>query len=107
MKKILIISFCFFCLFGYSQRAEITKTPEIKWLSIEQAQEYSAKYKMNIMIYFYRNNCDYCKLMKEQTLKDPEVIKFINENFYPVYLDARSKDTIVFNKKKYYNQQPT
>ena len=29
-----------------------------------------------------------------------------NENFFPVLLNARTKDTIIYNGKKYTNQQP-
>ena len=59
-----------------------------------------------MLIFFFRNGCPDCKQMKEQTLKNPEIIKLINENFFPVMINARTKDTITYNGKKYSNQQP-
>ena len=56
-----------------------------------------------MLIYFYRNNCDYCKRMKDEVLTDPQIIKLINENFFPVMLDGKSKKPITYNGKKYIN----
>lgn len=106
MKKSLIILLVFSSFSTFSQRAEIQKSAQIHWISIEKAQEYASKYDKNILIFFYRQKCDYCEVMKNQTLQDPEVIQFINQNFYPVSLNGRTKDTIVYNGKKYSNQQP-
>ena len=36
----------------------------IDWLSLEKAQEYSKKYNKNMLIYFYRSNCEFCEKMK-------------------------------------------
>ena len=55
-----------------------------------------------MLIYFYRNN-DYCKRMKDEVLTDPQIIKLINENFFPVMLDGKSKKPIIYNGKKYIN----
>ena len=44
--------------------------------------------------------------MKVETLQNLEIIKLINENFFPVTLNARTKATIIYNGKKYTNQQP-
>ena len=45
--------------------------------------------------------------MRKETLKSPEVIKLINNNFLPVKINGYTKDTIVFNGKIYGNQQPS
>jgi thioredoxin-related protein len=44
--------------------------------------------------------------MKKETLSDPAVIKIINNNFFPVMIDSRTKDTIIYNGIAYGNQQP-
>ena len=107
MKKLLIFLVLFSSSQCFSQRAKIQEPAQINWLSIQKAQEYATKYNKKILIYFYREDCDYCETMKKQTLKDPEVIQFINQNFYPVSLDGRTKDTIIYNGQEYSNQQPS
>ena len=58
-----------------------------------------------MLVFFFRNGCPECKQMKVETLQNPEIIKLINENFFPVTLNARTKDTIIYNGVAYYNQQ--
>ena len=90
-------------IFAFSQGE--TKT-EIQWLSIEKAEELAKKYDSDMLVFFFRKGCPECKQMKLETLQNPEIIKLINENFFPVMLNPRTKDTIIYNGKKYTNQQP-
>ena len=75
----------------------------INWISLSEGEKYSEKYKKNMLIYFYRNNCDYCKRMKDEVLTDPQIVKLINENFFPVKLDGKTKKSIKYNGKNYIN----
>ena len=104
MRKLFCISFLFLSFLASPQGEAKT---EIQWLSIERAEEFATKYKNDMLVFFYRSGCEDCKRMKEETLKDPSIIKLINENFYPVMLNARTKDTIIYNGVAYQNQQPT
>ena len=99
MKKTLFL-FLFLPLFSLSQGNPINS---VNWTSLVEAEKYSEKYNKNMLIYFYRNNCDYCKRMKDEVLTDPQIIKLINENFFPVMLDGKSKKPITYNGKKYIN----
>ena len=99
MKKTLFL-FLFFPLFSLSQGNPVNS---VNWTSLVEAEKYSEKYNKNMLIYFYRNNCDYCKRMKDEVLTDPQIIKLINENFFPVMLDGKSKKPITYNGKKYIN----
>ena len=99
MKKLLFL-LSFIPLLSFSQGKPIKS---INWVSLSEAEKYSEKYNKNMLIYFYRNNCDYCKRMKNEVLSDPQIIKLINENFFPVKLDGKSKKPIMYNGKKYIN----
>ena len=99
MKKLLFL-LSFIPLLLFSQGKPINS---INWVSLSEAEKYSEKYNKNMLIYFYRNNCDYCKRMKNEVLSDPQIIKLINENFFPVKLDGKSKKPIMYNGKKYIN----
>ena len=103
MRKFLFFSFLLLSISAFSQGESKTK---IQWLSIEKAEELAKKYDSDMLVFFFRKGCPECQKMKVETLKDPEIIRLINENFFPVMLNARTKDTIIYNGKKYTNQQP-
>ena len=102
MKQLVVVLFLLFSFSSFSQGEAKT---EIQWLSIEKAEELAAKYDSDMLVFFFRNGCPECKKMKAETLKNPEIIKLINDNFFPVMLNGRTKDTIIYNGVAYYNQQ--
>ena len=103
MKKLLLLLFVCSSLFCFSQGA---KKVAIDWITLEKAEKFAKKYNKNIFILFYRPGCDYCEKMKKVTLSDPTVIKLINENFLPVMINGKDKNTITYNGKEYVNEHP-
>jgi len=103
MKKLLLILLCL-PMIGFGQ--SISKYTNIKWLALNEAEALSAKHYKEILLFFYRENCDYCEKMKSQTFSDSEVIKLINDNFFPVMINGKSKYPIIYNKKKFINEKP-
>jgi len=103
MKKILLLVLIFNSFFAFSQGAPKL---EIDWISLQKAKKYSKKYNKEILIFFYKKNCEYCDKMKKEALSDIQVINLINNNFLPVKIDSRTKDTIIYNGVAYGNQQP-
>jgi len=73
----------------------------IQWVSFEEAVKLAEKSPKKIFIDVYTTWCGWCKKMDASTFKDPEVIKFINANYYPVKLNAETKDTIRFRDKEF------
>ena len=103
MRVLAILLLLIGPLFVFPQGA--TKN-EIAWVKLEQAKKLAKKYDNKILIYFYKKNCPYCDKMKKETLSDPSIISMINNNFFPVKMDSRTKDTIFYNGIAYGNQQP-
>ena len=103
MKKLIALLLAVTPLFVFSQGENKNS---INWLPLEEAKISAKKYNSKILIFFYKKNCPYCDRMKKETLNDPMVIKMINNNFFSVLLDSRSKDTIIYNGVAYGNQQP-
>ena len=99
MKKLFFV-LVFMPLISFSQGMP---SNSINWISLSEGEKYSEKYKKNMLVYFYRNNCDYCKRMKDEVLTDPQIVKLINENFFPVKLDGKTKKSIKYNGKNYIN----
>jgi len=103
MKRLVILILTIIPFIAFSQGAVKT---EINWISLEKAKKYAKKYDKNIFVYFYKKDCPYCEEMKRETFSDQKVIDLINHNFFPVKIDSRTKDTILYNRIKYSNQQP-
>ena len=99
MKKRL--SLFILIIFPFLIHSQGQTKSKIDWISLEKAEKYSKKYKTKILIYFYKPGCEFCDKMRKETLKSPEVIKLINNNFLPVKMNGYTKDTIVFNGKIY------
>jgi thioredoxin-related protein len=50
------------------------------------------------MIDVYTTWCGPCKMMSNQTFNNPQIAKYINDNFYAVKFDAETKDSVKFDK---------
>jgi thioredoxin-related protein len=103
MRRAVLLTLLITPIFLFSQGS--TKT-EIDWIPLEKAIKYAEKYNQKILIYFFKQNCEYCEKMQKETLSDINIINLINNNFLAVKIDSRTKDTISYNGKKYTNQQP-
>lgn len=99
-----LFSFLFlsFFTFGESVTTEATSAKEeIKWYTWEEAHELSKTAPKKVFVDLYTNWCGWCKKMDATTFKNPEVVKYLNQNFYPVKFNAEQKETIVFNDKEF------
>ena len=77
----------------------------INWVDIQELDKLMAKQARKVMIFFYRPGCPYCQEMKQTTLMQPNIIKIINDNFYAVMFDGRSKEDALLNGIIYSNKE--
>lgn len=94
-KNFLFIGFLFFAFNAIAQ------TPSIHWMTIEEAQKASLQQPKKIFVDVYTDWCGWCKRFDATTYKDAKVIDYINQNFYPVKLNAEIKDSVTFNGTKF------
>ena len=82
----------------------VKKEPtEIQWLtSIDELQAKMAKNPKKVYMDVYTGWCGWCKRMDATTFTNPDLIRYMNANYYAVKLDAERKDTIHFMGKVYY-----
>ena len=76
-------------------------TPPISWMSFEEAMEAVKIEERKILISVHTEWCGWCKHMDKTTFQNPDIVKFINEKFYAVKLDAERKTDITTPEKVY------
>lgn len=90
-------------LIGFSSQAQ---TEEIRWISFEEAVALSEKEPRKIIVDVYTDWCGWCKRMDASTFKNPVIVKYINDHYYAVKLNAERKDTIQLGNQIFVNKNP-
>lgn len=85
-----------------SSFAGIAQT-EINWVTLEEAQELMKTKPKKVVVDVYTKWCGPCRMMMNSTFKDPNVIKYINENYYAVKFNAEGPDPVTFKGTTYTN----
>ncbi len=82
------------------------KKEKVKWMTVAEMQEAYKKNPKPILVDVYTSWCGWCKVMDRETYAKESVSGYINEHYYPVKLDAESKESFDWNGKKYeYNKE--
>lgn len=74
---------------------------EIKWVSLEEAEKLVKKEPKKIFVDVYTNWCGWCKVMDRNTFSDPDIIAYVNKNYYAVKLNAEDNTPFKFMGKTY------
>lgn len=102
MRKVMFVSILIsaISLIAWNKPPAPSK-PEVKWVSLKEAEEMYKKSPRPILIDLYTDWCGWCKVMDKQTYANRQVSEYINAKFYAVKLDAEQKESLVFNGKTY------
>ncbi|BDW93162.1 thioredoxin [Flagellimonas marinaquae] len=92
------ISLLFIVLIGFNAQAQ-----EINWISWDEAVQLSKTdaSPKKIFVDVYTDWCGWCKKMDKNTFQNPEVSKYMQDNFYMVKMDAEGKDPIEYQGKTF------
>jgi len=69
---------------------------EVDWITWEEAMEKTKSNPKKVFVDMYTSWCGWCKRMDATTFKDPKIVAYLNDNFYPVKFNAEQKKTIEF-----------
>ncbi len=92
--KYLILFFVSFNLLTNSVFAQ-----KIQWMSLDEARAAQKVNPKKIFMDVYTNWCGPCKMLEKNTFQNPDVSRYISENYYAVKFNAEGTDEI-----KFYNQ---
>lgn len=81
----------------YAQEAKI------HWMSVEEVEKAMESEKRPVMMDVYTTWCGPCKMMMANTFTNPNVISYINKNYYAVKFDAEHPNKVVYQGKEYNN----
>src|SRR5580698_9458396 len=103
MKRVLVFAIAVLVISPVIMSWKKTTPPpaapaeEIHWMtSIDELQAKMAQHPKKVYVDVYTGWCGWCKKMDATTFKNPNVVKYINANFYAVKLDAERQDVIHF-----------
>lgn len=79
---------------------------KIKWMSLAEAEKAAKINPRPILIDLYTSWCGWCKVMDKKTYDNETVAAYLQDKFYPVKLDAETRDSISWAGRKFaYNKQ--
>ena len=76
---------------------------EIRWMSMNEALAAQKKVPKKIIMDGYTSWCGPCKLLDKNTFGNKDVIKFVNNNYYPVKFNAEGTESITYQDFTYTN----
>ncbi len=99
MKKSLFVFV--FALIAFNFLKAQDQPTHINWMSIEEMEAANTKEPRKIIIDVYTDWCGWCKRMDKTTFQNPEIVRYINENYYAVKLDGEAQGVITFRDAEY------
>ncbi len=101
MKLILIIFLFSLC----SAKVTPSTHDKLDWMNMNELTVKMKSESRPVLIDLYTNWCYWCKVMDKRTYNNSKVISYINDHFYPVKLNAESKEIVKWKDKEYnYNE---
>jgi thioredoxin-related protein len=108
MKRFLtLLTLCLSVSMAFAQHGSETTskvssdTPEINWLTFEEALALHEEEPKKWVIDVWTTWCGWCKRMDATTFSDTLVVRHVNENFYAVSLDGEYKEDIQVGERTY------
>jgi len=88
-----------FCL--CSAKVTPTTREKLNWITMAELKEKITTDPRPVLIDLYTNWCYWCKVMEKKTYGNEQVIRYINEHFYAVKVDAETKEPVAWGDRSF------
>lgn len=86
----------------FTTQAQTKKNGEtIQWLTLEEAEAKMKEQPRPILIDLYTDWCGWCKVMDKKTYTQKDLIRYVNQKFYAVKLNAETRAGLTWKGKNY------
>ncbi|MEN8124576.1 MAG: thioredoxin fold domain-containing protein [Bacteroidota bacterium] len=92
----------FLTIFVFSLTAQ-AQDNKINWMTFEEAIAAQSKSPKKIMMDAYTDWCGPCKLLDKNTFQNPDVVAYVNKNYYAVKFNAEGDTTIEYQGQIFKN----
>ena len=77
-----------------ANKAKSDEEPKINWVTIEELHELNKVEPRKVFIDVYATWCGPCKLMDKKTFGDPQIVQYVNDNYYAIKLNCEGKKVV-------------
>jgi thioredoxin-related protein len=102
MQKALLLFLSACMLILVSADKPIKNKDRINWMNLTDAASSLEKEKRPVLIDIYTSWCGWCKVMDSKTYSNKNVAAYLQSKFYPVKLNAETKEEISWQGKTYH-----
>jgi thioredoxin-related protein len=101
MQKLKLFFLSFWVIVFSCAHKPDTSFGKLKWMNLAEASTSLQREKRPVLIDLYTDWCGWCKVMDKKTYSNLQVVQYLQEKFYPVKVDAESREALVWNGKTY------
>lgn len=105
MYKVSLIVIFSWLLFFSGDQQQGKKVVQVEWMNLQEVEAALKNQQRPILIDLYTDWCGWCKVMDKKTYSNRNVIKYIQDKFYAVKINAETSERISWSGNTYlFNQ---
>lgn len=101
MRKTIFITAILLTALPITAFSQAEVPVKVRLYTIEDVEKLSKTAPRKVMVDVYTDWCGWCKRMDAETFNHPVIAAYINQHYYPVKLNAESKESITFRGQVY------